>query len=85
MFTIPIKIAIALQGVVTGFGLEFIGYVANTEMTAKMSGKLMDIICYIPASCGVVCVLLMAFYKLNDKNMVKIMATNAQKRAEATV
>ncbi|MBN2417798.1 MAG: MFS transporter [Deltaproteobacteria bacterium] len=83
MFTIPIKIASSLAVAVGGLGLDFIGYVANTEMTAEMSGKLMDIICYIPAGCGLVCVILMSFYKLNDKNVAKIMEANNLKRAEA--
>jgi Na+/melibiose symporter-like transporter len=82
MFTIPIKIASSLAVALGGFGLEFIGYVANTEMTAAMAGKLMDIICYIPAGCGLVCVILMSFYKLNDKNVAKIMAANKLKREE---
>ena len=85
MFTVPIKAAIALQGVVTGFGLEYIGYVANTEMTSEMAGKLMDIICYIPAGCGIIAMLIMSFYKLNDKNMVKIMESNNLKKAAVNV
>ena len=83
MFTVPIKIAIALQGVVVGFGLEIIGYVPNTDMTPEMAGNLMDIICYIPAGCGVIAMLLMTFYRLTDKNMAEIMAANSQKRAVA--
>ena len=83
MFTIPIKIASSLAVAVGGFGLDFIGYVANTEMTGEMAGKLMDIICYIPAGCGIICFMLMSFYKLNDKNVAKIMEANNLKRAEA--
>ncbi len=82
MFTIPIKIGASLAGAVAGFGLGLIGYVADMEMTAQVAGHMMDIICYIPAVCGIIAILLMSFYKLTDKNMEKIMEANQLKRAE---
>ncbi len=85
MFTLPIKIGITLAGAVAGFGLYLIGYVAEMEVTDQVAGNLMDIICYIPAGCGIIAMVLMFFYKLNDKNLVKIMAANSRKRAEAKV
>jgi GPH family glycoside/pentoside/hexuronide:cation symporter len=84
MFTIPIKIAASLAGALAGFGLGFIGYVAEMEMTEQVAGGLMNIICYVPAGCGIVAILLMAFYSLTDTNMEKIMEANKLKRAEAT-
>ena len=83
MFTIPIKIGASLAGAVAGFGLGLIGYVADMEMTAQVAGHMMDIICYIPAVCGIIAILLMSFYSLTDKNMEKIMEANQLKRAEA--
>lgn len=83
MFTIPIKIAASLAGALTGFGLGLIGYKAEMEVTEQFAGSLMDIICYIPAGCGIIAILLMVFYSLTDTNMEKIMAANKLKRAEA--
>jgi Na+/melibiose symporter-like transporter len=83
MFTIPIKIASSLAVAVGGVGLDYIGYIANTEMTTEMAGKLMDIICYIPAGCGIIALLIMSFYSLNETNLAKIMEANNLKRAVA--
>ncbi len=83
MFTLPIKIGITLSGAIIGFGLSFIGYTAGMEVTDQVAGSLMDIICYIPAGCGIVAMVLMLFYKLNDKKMIDIMAANNRRRAEA--
>ena len=82
MFTIPIKIAASLAGALTGFGLGLIGYEAEMKVTEQFAGNLMDIICYIPAGCGIIAILLMVFYSLTDKNMEKIMEANKVKRAE---
>ena len=82
MFTIPIKIAASLAGALTGFGLGFIGYKAEMEVTEQFAGHLMDIICYIPAGCGIIAILLMVFYSLTETNMGKIMEANNMKRAE---
>ena len=82
MFTLPIKIGITLTGAITGFGLSLIGYTAGMEVTDQVAGNLMNIICYIPAGCGIIAMVLMFFYKLNDKNIVKIMEANNLKRAE---
>ncbi|NLA74483.1 MAG: hypothetical protein GX846_03250 [Deltaproteobacteria bacterium] len=83
MFTIPIKIASSLAVAVGGLGLDYIGYVANVEMTGEMAGKLMDIICYIPAGCCIIAILIISFYSLNDSNVAKIMEANKLKRAVA--
>ena len=82
MFTIPIKIAASLAGALTGFGLGLIGYVAEMEVTEQFAGNLMDIICYIPAGCGIIAILIMSFYSLTETNLEKIMEANKLKRAE---
>ena len=83
MFTIPIKIAASLAGMLAGFGLGIIGYVAEMEMTEPVANGLMNIICYIPAGCGIVAILIISFYSLTEKNLAKIMEANKLKRAEA--
>ncbi len=85
MFTLPIKIASSLAGAIAGFGLSFIGYVAGMEVTSEVAGKLADIICYIPAGCGILAILIISFYSLNETNMAKIMEANKLKRAAAKV
>ena len=83
MFTLPIKIAASLAGAITGFGLSYIGYVAGMEVTGEVADKLANIICYIPAGCGIIAILIMSFYSLNEANMAKIMEANKLKRAAA--
>jgi glycoside/pentoside/hexuronide:cation symporter, GPH family len=85
MFTLPIKIGITLSGAIIGFGLSLIGYIPGTAVTEEVAGNLMDIICYIPAGCGIIAMVLMLFYRLNDKNLLKIMEANNLKRAAAKV
>lgn len=83
MFTIPIKIAASLAGALAGFGLGLIGYEAEMKVTDQFAGNLMDIICYIPAGCGVVAILIMSFYSLTDGNLARIMEANKNRRAAA--
>jgi sugar (glycoside-pentoside-hexuronide) transporter len=83
MFTLPVKIGIALATTLATAGLALIGYEANMEVTPQFISNLMDVICFIPAGCSLLMVVIMAFYPLTDSKIVKIMETNKIKRAEA--
>lgn len=85
MFSIPIKVALAIAGTIVGYGLAFIGYEAGMEVTAQFASNLMDVICYIPAGCGIIGIFLMLFYSLNEENLAKYMEANKIKKAEAKV
>ncbi len=83
MFTIPIKVGIALAATLAGYGLAIIGYVPNMKATPEFTSSLMNIICFIPAGCGVIAIAIMSFYSLTEGNLSKYMAANNLKRAAA--
>lgn len=85
MFTMPIKIAIALATTIATYGLDRIEYVPNLEVTDRFVSDLMDIICYIPAGCGIIAVIIMSSYSLTDKNVANIMEANRIKKAGSKI
>lgn len=80
MFTLPVKIGIALATTVATAGLAFIGYEAGMTPTPEFVDNLMDVICYIPAGCSVFMVIIMILYPLTDNKVAEIMQANAVKR-----
>lgn len=82
MFTLPIKIAIAIAGTIVTAGLDFIGFVPNTAQTEQFISNLMNLICYLPAGACLLAFVIMSFYSLSDNKVTEIMQINAAKRAE---
>ncbi len=82
MFTLPIKIAIALAGTIVTAGLNIIGFVPNIAPTEQFINNLMNLICYLPAGAGLLAFAIMAFYSLSDDKLSDIMAANAKNRVE---
>jgi Na+/melibiose symporter-like transporter len=80
MFTLPIKIAIALAGTIVTAGLGFIGFVPNMAPTEEFINGLMNLICYLPAAAGFLAFSIMFFYSLSDDRVSDIMKANAMKR-----
>jgi Na+/melibiose symporter-like transporter len=80
MFTLPIKIAIALAQTIVAAGLGFIGFVPNMASTEQFTNNLMNLICYLPASAGFLAFAIMIFYSLSDDRLSEIMKENAAKR-----
>ncbi len=85
MFTLPTKIAIALALTLANYGLAFIGYVPNMASTPQFVSSIMNLICFIPACCGLLAFTIMLFYSLSDDRLANIMEENARTRAEADV
>lgn len=83
MFTLPVKIGIALAMTLATAGLAYIGYVPNMAVTPQFVNNLMDVICYIPAACGIIAFAVMVFYPLTDEKLAMYMEANKIKRAEA--
>ena len=83
MFTLPVKIGIALATTLANVGLHLIGWEADMVTTPEFIGRLMDIICYIPLACGFFAFFIMLFYPLTSKKLAMCMEANAVKRAEA--
>lgn len=82
MFTLPIKIAIALAQTIVAAGLGFIGFVPNMASTEQFINNLMNLICYLPASAGFLAFAIMIFYSLSDDRLSEIMEANTKQRAE---
>jgi glycoside/pentoside/hexuronide:cation symporter, GPH family len=80
MFTLPIKIAIALAGTIVTAGLDLIGYVPNIAPTEQFINSLMNLICYLPAGACLLAFIIMLFYSLSDDKVAEIMEANARKR-----
>jgi Na+/melibiose symporter-like transporter len=80
MFTLPIKIAIALAQTIVTAGLGFIGFVPNMAPTGQFINSLMNLICYLPATAGFLAFSIMIFYSLSDDRLSEIMKANAIKR-----
>lgn len=83
MFTLPIKIAIALAGTIVPAGLGFIGFVPNMAPTEQFIKSLMNLICYLPAAAGFLAFAIIIFYSLSDDKLEEIMRANAERRARA--
>lgn len=82
MFTLPVKIGIALATTLATAGLALIGYEANMAVTPEFINNLMNVICFIPVGCSVVMVVVMSLYPITDKKLNEIMEANTRRRAE---
>jgi Na+/melibiose symporter-like transporter len=82
MFTLPIKVAIALAGTIVTAGLNLIGYVPNIAPSEQFINSLMNLICYLPAGAGFLAFAIMIFYSLSDNKLAEIMDANRKKKAE---
>ena len=77
------KIANAVAGVLTGFGLASIGFVSGMEATPELAQGMITIICLIPAVCfGIAFVAFFFGYRLTPKKMEQISADLAEREAE---
>ncbi|UWG97233.1 MFS transporter [Dehalobacter sp. DCM] len=65
MFTLPIKIGIAIGGAVAGYGLAGIGYAANVPVTPELIGGVKMLTVAIPGISAVIGIIIIFFYKLN--------------------
>lgn len=78
MYTLPIKIGVAIAGAVTGYGLAALGYSANVEVTPAVAGGIFNLITIIPAAILAIGFIAMLFYKLTDERVNEIMEMNRQ-------
>lgn len=83
MLTLPVKIGITLAGTLVAWGLDLIHYDPNMEITDQVVNGIMDIICYIPITCGAIAFVVMLFYTLTNDKVARYMEANKIKRAEA--
>jgi Na+/melibiose symporter-like transporter len=82
MFTMPIKIGIALAlGIIPSFQ-AYVGYEANMTATPEFISSLMNLIAFLPAICYLLAGFVFIFYNLTDDKVTLYMKENAKKRAE---
>jgi GPH family glycoside/pentoside/hexuronide:cation symporter len=61
--------------------MQSVGFVANTQQTPGSLHGLVLLMSVIPASIGIVSIVLLLFYPLNEKRMSQIAADLKQRRA----
>lgn len=77
------KIANAVAGLLTGFGLAAIGFVSGMEASAELAQGMINIICIIPAvAFGIAFVAFFFGYRLTPKKMEQIAIDLAARDAE---
>ncbi len=80
------KIANAVAGVLTGFGLSAIGFVSGMEATTALAQGMVNIISLIPAVCFVIAFVAFFFgYRLDSKKMAKIAEDLEKRREEGSI
>ncbi len=80
------KIANAVAGFLTGFGLAAIGFVSGMEPSAELAQGMINIICLIPAVALVIAFVAFFFgYRLNSKKMAQIAEDLEKRRMEGDV
>lgn len=76
------KIANAVAGILTGFGLAAIGFVSGMEASPELAQGMVNIICLIPAVCfGIAFVAFFFGYRLTPKKMEQIAIDLAEREA----
>ena len=77
------KIANAVAGLLTGFGLAAIGFVSGMEASPELAQGMVNIICLIPAVCfGIAFAAFFFGYRLTPKKMEQIAVDLAAREAE---
>jgi GPH family glycoside/pentoside/hexuronide:cation symporter len=74
------KLGTALATAFMGWLFTLLGYVANTEQTAKSQTGIVLLMSIIPAAFAFLAVAVMLFYKLDNKALVQIQADLAQRK-----
>lgn len=83
MFTMPVKIGIALALAIIPMFQAYVGYEANMEVTPEFVSSLMNLIAFLPMTCYLLAGFVMMFYGLTDEKVALYMEANQKKRAEA--
>lgn len=82
MYSVPMKIGMALGGAIGNFGMAIIGYQAGMAIDQIFTTKFMLLLTLIPAALIFVGALIMQFgYKITDEDAARYAAENAAKYA----
>ena len=84
MYSVPMKIGMALGGAIATYGLAFIGYHAGMTIDGAFQTKFMFLLSIIPAVLVLIGALIMLIgYKITDEDAARYAAENAARAAEA--
>ncbi len=84
MYSVPMKIGMALGGAIATYGLAFIGYHAGMTIDGAFQTKFMFLLSIIPAILVLIGALIMLIgYKITDEDAARYAAENAARAAEA--
>ncbi len=75
-----LKVGLTLGGALVGWMLGYYGFVANQAQTAETVQGIISLMSYLPALFGIVGVILMSFYPLNNTMMASIERELASRR-----
>jgi GPH family glycoside/pentoside/hexuronide:cation symporter len=75
------KLGTALAAMLMGSVFAALGYVANTDQTPQSKTGIVMLISLVPAAFAFVAVVVMLFYKLDDKTMAQIETDLARRKA----
>ncbi|MDO5422495.1 MAG: MFS transporter [Eubacteriales bacterium] len=82
MYSVPMKIGMALGGAIATYGLAIIGYEAGMTVDAAFEQHFMTLLSIIPAVLVLVgAVIMQAGYKITDEDAARYAAENAAKYA----
>lgn len=79
-----LKLGLTLGGAIVGWLLAYYGFIANQAQSNETLGGIVMLMSIIPAIIGVLGALLMIFYPLNNKMMIKIEEDLTARRLEAS-
>jgi GPH family glycoside/pentoside/hexuronide:cation symporter len=82
MYTMPVKIGMAIALTLIPSFLAYIGYEANMESTPEFVEHLMNLIAFLPAACYLVAGFVFIFYGLTDEKVAFYMDENRKKRGQ---
>lgn len=85
MFSVPMKIGMALGGAIATYGLTFIGYKAHMTVDSIFSNKFLILLAFVPAALVFLGAFIMGIgYKITDEDAQRYAEENAKKAALQT-
>jgi Na+/melibiose symporter-like transporter len=79
IYNFPLKFALAISSGLVGYGLAAVGYVANADPTPQMVSSINFIVTLGPAILAALAIIIMHFYKLDEKKVADIKQSLANK------
>lgn len=83
MFSVPMKIGMALGGAIANYGLAFIGYEFGMTIDAAFTNNFMLLLAIVPAVLVLIgAVIMQVGYKITDEDAVRYAAENAARYSQ---